>query len=502
MKIQSIIPSVLSYNRNLNTSNKQEKNSNFINFKAVDKAALGKLPFNTKLSRVLTAIKQTDLVVIGQSFKDIHKGLAKTVSHYAETIKRLIFIENKHIGTPLAFTLDEEDGEKDYMCVNLGDNKVILSTKDNVPNLVHPLEAIFIEDGDVIVGKNENIVIESELGNEKILLYNSEDRKEIFNIENYATNIINVDKVQKKWIEQANAEVFTMIEGKPLTAQKTQKKGKLSFKDVGGMNTVLDELKKSVLYPLKYPYAYSNVSINKGILLHGKPGTGKTLVAEALAGECEANFIKISGTELESKWVGETEGNWREIFANAIENQPSIIFIDEFDAVVKERGRSEGSDHGDKVVNQILSLMSDLEKSDDNVFVIATTNKVDTMDKAMLRSGRFGKQIEIKEPDEEGLYTIFDIHSGNKNLSPDIDKTSLIKDFAKRHFTGADIKYIVNEAHANSWIRFGIYEKMEAGTITKTDLKECLILKEDFDKAIKEWDNNKSSKLNKTIGFN
>lgn len=497
MKIQSIMPSVLSYNRNLNTSNKQ-KNSNFVSFQAIDKAALKNLPFEKKMARLFSVIKQTDLIVLGQSMKDIQNGLSKTVSHYTDTVKRLIFVENKHLGIPMAFAVDDNN-EGNFLCVNLGDKNVLLSTGDSRPEVIHPHEAVSVIEGDVVIGKNENISVESEVGGEEFLSAEPEDFEELFNVENYASKVIKLDDIQKDWIKKANTEAFSKLEDKK---EAVASKKKLSFKDVGGMDSVLDELKKSVLYPLKYPFAYYNVAINKGILLHGKPGTGKTLVAEALAGECNANFIKLSGTELESKWVGESEENWREVFANAIDSQPSIIFIDEFDAVVKERGRSEASDHSDKVVNQILSLMSDLEKSDDNVFVIATTNKVDTMDKAMLRSGRFGKQIEIKEPDKNGLISIFDIHAKNKKVDSELDKNTLIDEFAKRHFTGADVKFVVNEAHTNSWVRAGIYEKMEAGTITSTDVEECLILKEDFDKAIKDWDNNKSSKLNKPIGYN
>lgn len=493
MKIQSIMPSVLNYNRNLNTSNKQQKNNKFVSFQAIDKAALKKLPFEKKMARLFSVIKQTDLIVLGQSMKDIQIGLSKTVSHYTDTVKRLIFVENKHLAVPMAFAVND-NSEGDFLCVNLGDKNVLLSTEDSRPEVIHPLEAASVIEGDIVIDRNENISIESD-----VLTAEDEDYEELSNVENYASKVIKLGDIQKDWIKKANTEAFLKLEGQK---EVIDSKKKLSFKDVGGIDSVLDELKKSVIYPLKYPFAYYNVAVNKGILLHGKPGTGKTLVAEALAGECNANFIKLSGTELESKWVGESEQNWREVFANAIENQPSIIFIDEFDAVVKERGRSETSDHGDKVVNQILSLMSDLEKSDNNVFVIATTNKVDTMDKAMLRSGRFGKQIEIKEPDKNGLISIFDIHAKNKNVDSELDKNTLIDEFAKRHFTGADVKFVVNEAHTNSWARAGIYEKMEAGTITGADIEDCLILKEDFDKAVKDWDNNKSSKLNKPIGYN
>jgi ATP-dependent 26S proteasome regulatory subunit len=498
MKIQSIMPSVLGYHKSQNTSNQPKKYNSFLTFQAVDKSALKKLPFEKKLARLFTVMKQTDLIVTGQSMKDIQKGLSKTVAHYADSVKRLIFVENKKFGVPLAFTLTEED-DGEYMCVNLGEKNILLSTENSEPSVLHPHEAKSLLEGDVVIGKNDQIVVESSIGNEDMLSAEPGDYEELYNIDNYASKVINFEEIQKGWIKKANTEAFLSLEAKK---EKEGPRGKLSFKDVGGMDSVLDELKKSVLYPLKYPFAYHNVAVNKGILLHGKPGTGKTLVAEALAGECKANFYKICGTDLESKWVGESEENWRKLFDNAREEQPSIIFVDEFDAVVKERGRSEGSDHGDKVLNQILSLMSDLEKSDDNVFVIATTNKPEVMDSAMMRSGRFGKQIEIKEPDKKGLTSIFGIHAKNKNVDPELNIELLMDEFVKRHYTGADVKHIVNEAHTNSWMRYGIYEKMEAGTITNRDIADCLIKKEDFDKAISDWDSNKSSKLKKPVGFN
>ena len=163
---------------------------------------------------------------------------------------------------------------------------------------------------------------------------------------------------------------------------------------------------------------------------------------------------------------------------------------------------SESNSHSDKTVNQILSLMSDLEKSDNNVFVIATTNKLDTIDKALLRSGRFGKQIEVTAPDKEGLRAIYRIHTRDKNMEQDINEEYYMNEFKNRNFTGADIKHIVNEAHTTSWLRTGIYKKMEENTLTPKNIESVYINSEDLNIALKDWDSSHNASTRKAIGYN
>ena len=258
-------------------------------------------------------------------------------------------------------------------------------------------------------------------------------------------------------------------------------------------------MKRGVLYPIKYPQAYKNTNLNHGILLYGPPGTGKTLIAQALANETNANFVKLNGLEMDSKYVGDSEKNWRKLFDTAREKQPSIIFVDEFDAVAKTR---DGKDvYGDKVVNQILTLMSDVEKNGDDIYVIAATNNQKSLDAAITRSGRFGKHIEVKAPDTfDAVAQIFDIHTKNKALAKDLDKPALIKTLLAKKATGADIAHIVNTAHENAFERAGIYEKMEKGTFQNADIENLFLTAEDFNKAIVAFENKDTSR--KPIGFN
>ena len=187
------------------------------------------------------------------------------------------------------------------------------------------------------------------------------------------------------------------------------------------------------------------------------------------------------------------------LFDAARENQPSIIFIDEFDAVAKKRGGADG--YGDKVVNQILTLMSDVEKNGDDIYVVAATNNQDALDAAITRSGRFGKHIEVKAPDtQEAITHIFNIHTKNKALADDLDKDALTKKLLAQKATGADIAHIVNAAHENAFERAGIYEKMENGTFENADIEKLRITDADFNKAIDGFTNKENKR--QPIGFN
>ena len=293
--------------------------------------------------------------------------------------------------------------------------------------------------------------------------------------------------------ERAQAEA----EAEREQASQTDDSKKIMFKNVGGQDKAIEIIKKNVLFPIKYPKAFEGTKLEHGLVLYGPPGTGKTLLAEALSNEADAHFIKINGPELESKWVGETEENWRNIFDEARENQPSIIFIDEFDSIASKRG--SGDIHGDKALNQLLGLISDI-KPDEKIFLLAATNRLDTIDPAFIRSGRFGTHIELKAPSTiEEIMNIFTIHSTDKNLEPDLNIYDICKKIQKLSPSGADIAYIVNDAREKAMTREQIYEKMEDGTFQDSDIENLTIKGIDFNNAIDEFYGNKFHKT--TIGF-
>lgn len=295
------------------------------------------------------------------------------------------------------------------------------------------------------------------------------------------------------------------------TAQNvTPKELKPLFKDVGGQKDVITKIEEEIVFPLVWPDAFGHI-MNKGAILCGPPGTGKTYIARALANEVserlgqKVTFMNVDGNALNKSEVGLTEENWRKRFAEARENQPCIIFIDEGDAFTQQRDSSSNARYDNKTVNQILTLMSELEESDDKVFVIMATNRLEMMDSAITRDGRFGVIINVDLPDKDGCREIFDIHIKNRVADENMDRDSVAKMLVDKKASGAMIAGVVERAFKNSYRRCGIYDKMRAGTFTYDDLKDVKITMEDVQKAIEESAKNEKLKkgtLNsRPIGF-
>ncbi|MGQ4875203.1 MAG: CDC48 family AAA ATPase [Promethearchaeia archaeon] len=218
-----------------------------------------------------------------------------------------------------------------------------------------------------------------------------------------------------------------------------------TWDDVGGLEDAKQQLREIIEWPLKYPELYKHLKSKppNGILLYGPPGTGKTLLAKALAHESEVNFISVKGPEFLSKWVGESEKAVRETFRKARAAAPCIIFFDEIDAIAGMRGRFASSQVTEQVVSQLLTEMDGLEGLKD-VILLAATNRPDMLDPALLRSGRFGRHIEIPMPDLKARIEIFKIHLKGKPLAKDVDIKKMAEEL--EGYTGADIQAICEEA--------------------------------------------------------
>ncbi len=453
-----------------------------INFTGIQSTALTlakKIPLEDRLASVLQILQQGDVVVIDETLKSAQKSLKEVANSFHNIIKRLFYIEDDNFHASLALfknhnnELEAYNPNKFDFVLNSGDKTYTMKQGDS----------FYLETGDVLTGNDSRLTIK-----DKPLTDLSMHRK-IF-----VRSFDFTDEVKPVIKRQNQKSIYSIL-------QTLSGRGKkLSFADVGGQDNVITALKKGILYPIKYPEAYKNTVVNHGYIMYGPPGTGKTLIAQALANETDAAFIKLNGLELESKWVGESEENWRKLFDSARENQPSIIFIDEFDAVAKKRG---GADvYGDKVVNQLLTLMSDVEKNGDDIYVITATNRLDMLDSAITRSGRFGKHIEVTAPNtKDGILKIFDIHTKNKKLADDIDKEKLAAELLKLKTTGADIAHIVNSANENAFERSGIYKKMEEGTLVAADIENLQITYSDFEKAIGEFASSNKKSTRRPVGF-
>lgn len=223
-------------------------------------------------------------------------------------------------------------------------------------------------------------------------------------------------------------------------------KPNVKWEDVGGLANVKDELSEAIEWPLKHADLFDEADVKppKGILLYGSPGTGKTMIAKAVATNSEANFISVKGPELISKWVGESEKGVREVFRKARQAAPSVIFFDEIDAIAPRRGGTIGDTNvTERVVSQLLTELDGLEDLR-NVVTIGATNRIDIVDTALLRSGRFDRIVEVPIPDKQSRMEIFRILTKKKPLDTDVDLGKLVD--LTEGWTGADIGNMVNSA--------------------------------------------------------
>ncbi|MFX1282211.1 MAG: CDC48 family AAA ATPase [Promethearchaeota archaeon] len=257
------------------------------------------------------------------------------------------------------------------------------------------------------------------------------------------------------------------------------------WKDVGGLERVKQQLIEAVEWPIAHPEMFKRHGITPphGILLYGPPGTGKTLLAKAVATESQANFIAIRGPELLSKWVGESEKAVREVFRKAKQAAPSIIFLDELDAIAPRRGVFTGGSHvTESVVNQILSLLDGLESLRD-VVVLGASNRPDMIDPALLRPGRFDRLLLVKPPDTKSREKILQIHTSGMKLASDVDLPQLASDL--EGYVGADIATICREA-----VMIGLREDLNTELIERRHFLEAkkAIHPSINDKIIKEFE--------------
>ncbi|MDG6956893.1 MAG: CDC48 family AAA ATPase [Nitrososphaerota archaeon] len=268
----------------------------------------------------------------------------------------------------------------------------------------------------------------------------------------------------------------------------------VTYEDIGGLKDEIQKVREMIELPLRHPEIFEKLGVEapKGILLYGPPGTGKTLLAKAVATESNAHFIPISGPEIMSKFYGESEARLREIFKEAKEKAPTIIFIDEIDSIAPKREEVTGEVER-RVVSQLLSLMDGLEARG-KVIVIAATNRPNAIDPALRRPGRFDREIEIKVPDKKGRLEILQIHTRHMPLAQNDDKNGaadkivdLEKLAAVTHgFVGADLEYLCKEAAMKTLRRNLPDIKLEEDRLSPETLDKLVVTMADFEDALKD----------------
>ena len=258
----------------------------------------------------------------------------------------------------------------------------------------------------------------------------------------------------------------------------------ITYEDVGGLDAELDAVREMIELPMRHPELFQALGIEppQGVLLHGPPGTGKTLIAKAVANEIDADFQTISGPEIMSKYYGESEERLREVFETAESEGSAIVFIDEIDSIAPKRGDTEGSvEH--RVVAQLLSLMDGLGEHG-QITVIGTTNRIDAVDPALRRGGRFDREIEVGAPDANGRGEILRIHTRKMPLADDIDLDSYASN--THGFVGADLESVVREAGMNALRRVRPTLDLDAETIDAETLEQLTVTAGDFRQALRE----------------
>ena len=436
---------------------------------------IAKAPLEDKVATVLPDLIGHRMLVVSKSVEVAQKYLKEFAKVMGSPLEHIYILNDSRIDEAIGIL---REGLFEFKLVNLGEKSIEMDEEELPPKSV-----IGATIGDYFVLGKE--IVSLKIAHETEGLEEHKDK--------FVKDFDFTTKARETYMKMNEKLINEMIPEK-----KVEKKKGVTFADVGGQDEVIETLMESIVFPIQNPEAFQNYAVNKGVLLYGPPGTGKSLIAEALANEVNASFFKVAGTEFAAKYVGESEKNVRELIEKAIDAQPSVIFIDEVDALGRTRGGHD--QYGDTLLNQFLKSTTDLNGHD--VFLLAATNRLEALDEAFTRSGRFGEWLKVDAPNLDGTVQILNIHTKGKPLDDKLDKAELAKEMNALKMTGADIAVAVSSAHKNAYRRAGIFKAMHDKTYTPMMLEYFSITREDFDKAIEDFKAKSSKKSDrKPIGF-
>ena len=369
------------------------------------------------------------------------------------------------------FAIYKKNGE--YYIIGLGNlfGVFVKDTKEEKNSLLKPGEVRKLEPNSII-----EFGIRSNSDNDAFLNFVLPEKINPEKADAY------LERITVDPIAHNSAAVAAITSNKIKKGAKTKKE--FTFKDIGGLDHIIEDLRKFVIRPVNYPEVFENIRLNKGILLYGPPRCGKTLIGKALANEAGIDFKYMNASEFTKTTHGASEEKARDVFRELME-KPSILFIDEIDGIGKQRSGSGNAHYDDKFLTQLLGLMSDLEKSEAMSFVMAATNRKDLLDTALLATGRFGLQLEVPLPNAEGIEQIFNIHAQKQNFEADVSIKDFIPLMIKDKFNGSDIAEFITLGYFNALDRLGLNKKMDAKVFNYHDLKSIKISKSDLMKAYK-----------------
>ena len=455
-----------------------------VNFKSAKgrniKNLVLKAPIEDKLAAVMPTLQSDELLIVSNNLKKALEMFKSNLKVLDFPVKKILHIQEPKMDDVLAFTSVDDYGNVRFYNVNEKDIEI--------EDLFMPLVIAQGDKQTLGLGariKTSNGALQLKLESDTVSSEDIEAHMPAFIDE------IDFDEQLTNTTLQHNKLI--LAEGS-LPKRDPRVKYPM-FKDVGGLDSVIKQVKRRLVFPIRNPEAFDKYFENKGVLFYGPPGTGKSFLAEAIGNEAGVSFFSVGGTDFNNKYVGESEKAFEEQIQKAIDAQPSILFIDEVDSLARKRAGSDGP--GDKLLNKVLHSMTKLQGK--RVYLIAATNNIALLDEAFLRSGRFGAQIEVTPPDLQGTEQIFDIHLKDK-LDKNVDKAKLMKSMYDLKMAGADIAIAVREAYENALERLGVIEAMDNETYTPEMLKSVTLTQEDFDVVLDNF-RKKNGSRREPVGF-